>query len=125
MPTKQQPQVVDVGALNRRVQIQQQTSTQSGSGAPLQTWSTIYTAWAEISVQTSQLLYETAEFVSKVTHRITMRWTSSVVIQPNMRVIYTENTTGVVHTYNVEAILNLEQRNRMLVILAYELNANE
>lgn len=125
MPTAQKPQVVDVGNLNRRVQIQQQTSAQDLFGQPQPTWATVYTAWANISVQNSQLLYQTAEFVSKVTHRITMRWTSSIVIIPNMRVVYTEATTGVVHTYNVEALLNADQRNRMLVILAYELNANE
>ena len=125
MPTVQKPQVVDVGSLNRRVQIQQQVTAQDEFGQPQATWNTIYTAWANISVQNSQLLYQTAEFVSKVTHRITLRWTSSIVIVPNMRVIYTEATTGVVHTYNVEALLNTDQRNRMLIILAYELNANE
>jgi SPP1 family predicted phage head-tail adaptor len=116
---------MDAGGLNRRVQIQQQATTQGPTGQPLQTWNIIYTAWAAISVQKSQLLYETAQFVSKVTHRITMRWTSSLVFQPPMRAVYTEATTGVVHTYNIEAILNTDQRNRELVILAYELGANE
>ena len=125
MPTQQKPQVVDVGGLNSRVQIQQQTTAQDKFGQEQQVWTPVYTAWASISVQNSQLLYQTAEFVSKVTHRITLRWTSSIVIKPNMRVVYTEATTGVVHTYNVEALLNADQRNRILVILAYELNANE
>ena len=125
MPTQQRPQVVDVGSLNQRVQIQQQTTAQDKFGQEQQVWTPVYTAWASISVQNSQLLYQTAEFVSKVTHRITLRWTSSIVIKPNMRVVYTEATTGVVHTYNVEALLNADQRNRILVILAYELNANE
>lgn len=113
------------GALNRRIQIQQQATAQDSFGQPQQTWTTIYTAWAEISVQNSQLIYATAEFVSKATHRITLRWTSSLVVQPNMRVIYTEATTGVTHTYNVEALLNTEQRDRRLVILAYELQGAE
>lgn len=116
---------MDIGSLNRRIEIQQQTTAQDASGQQQQTWTAVYAAWASISVQNSQLLYQTAEFVSKVTHRITLRWTSSIVIQPNMRVVYTEPVTGVVHTYNVEALLNTDQRNRILVILAYELNANE
>lgn len=118
-------QVVDVGALNRRVQIQQQTATQDPFGQPQQNWTTIYTAWAKISIVKGQLLYQTAEFVSKATHLITLRWTSSVVIKANMRIVYTEATTGVVHTYNIEAPLNEDQRNRLLTVLAYELSASE
>jgi SPP1 family predicted phage head-tail adaptor len=125
MPTQQKPQVVDVGSLNSRVQIQQQTTAQDDYGAEQQVWSTVYTCWASITVERGQLLYQTAEFISKAAHRITMRWTSSVVIRPNMRIVYTEPTTGVVHTYNVEALLNTDQRNRILVILAYELNGGE
>ncbi len=113
------------GKLNRRVQIQSQTTSQDAAGQPLATWSTVYTCWASIDVQQSQLIYSTAEFISKVTHRITMRWTSSVVIQPNMRIVYAEATTGVVHTYEIEALLNDQQRNRQLIVLAYELNGAE
>lgn len=116
---------MNAGKLNRRVQIQQQATTQDSFGQETQAWTTVYTAWAEVAVQTSQLIYATAEFISKVTHRITMRWTSSIVIQPNMRAIYTEQTTGVVHTFNIEALLNVDQRNRTLILLAYELAANE
>lgn len=118
-------QVVEAGQLNRRIQIQQQATAQDSFGQPEETWTSIYTCWANISVQKSQLLYETAEFVSKITHRITIRWTSSVIIQPNMRVVYAEPVTNVTHTYNIEALMNEEQRNRQLVILAYEINANE
>ena len=107
------------------MQVQQQTSTQDTFGQQQQTWATVYTAWASISVQNSQLQYSTAEFVSKVTHRITMRWTSSIVILPNMRIVYTEPTTNVVHTYNVEALMNPDQRNRQMVVLCYEINASE
>ncbi|MBB6144720.1 SPP1 family predicted phage head-tail adaptor [Silvibacterium bohemicum] len=113
------------GKLNRRIQIQQQATTQDSLGQPQQTWTTIYTCWAEIDFQRSQLLYETSAFVSKVTHRITIRWTSSVVIQPQMRIVYTEATTGVMHVYNIEALLNTNQRNRELIAICYELDAAE
>lgn len=113
------------GKLNRRIQIQQQATTPGPLGQPSSTWTTVYTCWASIDVQNSQLIYATAEFVSRVTHLITMRWTSSVVIQPNMRIVYTEAKTGVVHTYNIEALLNTKQANRKLVALCYELNASE
>src|ERR1017187_2779301 len=112
---------MNAGKLNRRIQIQEQSTSQDVVGQELQTWTTIYTCWAAIDVQRSQMVYSTAEFMSKAVVRITMRWTSSVVIEADMRIIYTEPTTGVVHTYNVETPLNTAQGNRELVILAYEL----
>ena len=116
---------MNAGKLNRRVQIQQQTSTQDDFGQPLTQWTTVYTAWASVDVQNSQLIYSTAEFVSKVTHRITMRWTRSIIIQPNMRIVYTEPATQVMHTYNIEALLNTKQANVELVALCYELDGAE
>jgi SPP1 family predicted phage head-tail adaptor len=118
---------MDTGSLNRRIQIQSQTpgdldAFQQPTAA---SWSTVYTCWASIDVQQSQLLYSTAEFMSKVTHRITMRWTSSVVISAKQRVIYTEATTGVIHTYEIQAVLNDKQANRQLVLMCYELEASE
>ena len=113
---------MDIGKLNRRIQIQSQTPSQDAAGQELQSWSTIYTCWAEITIQKSQLIYSTAEFISKVVTRVTMRWTSSVVINPSMRIVYTEATTGVVHTYEIQAVLNTDQRNRELILMAYELD---
>lgn len=116
---------MNAGKLNRRIQIQQQTTAQDDFGQPQQIWTMVYSCWAGISVVKGQLEYQTAEFVSKATHKITIRWTRSVVILPNMRVVFTEPAVGVVHTYNVEGLLNDGQSNVELVILAYELNANE
>ena len=119
------PKSIAAGELNRRIQIQQQTNTQDAFGAPAQTWTTVYTCWANIDVQRSQLVYATEEFVSKTTHRITFRWTFSVIIVPNMRIVYTEPATGVTHIYNIEGLMNESQGNVMLIALCYELNGSE
>jgi SPP1 family predicted phage head-tail adaptor len=116
---------MDTGKLNRRIQIQTQTTTQDAFGAPLPTWTTVYTCWANIAIQNSQLIYSTSEFVSKETHRITIRWTSSVIVSPNMRIVYTKNTTGVTKTLEIQSILNPDQGDEWMVLLAYELNAQE
>ena len=94
---------MNAGKLNRRIQIQTQSTSQDAFGQELQTWTTVYTCWASIDVQRSQMVYNPSKFMSKAVVRITMRWTSSVVIEANMRILYTEPTTGVVHTYNIEA----------------------
>jgi SPP1 family predicted phage head-tail adaptor len=116
---------MQAGKLNRRIQIQSQSTSQDAMGQELQSWSTTYSCWANIDIQASQLIYSTAEFMSKVTHRITIRWTSSVVINSSMRIRYTEATTGVVHTYEIIAPLNTKQANRELVLMCYELDGVE
>ena len=118
---------MQAGKLNRRVQIQSQgTSELDAFQQPLPAdWNTVYECWASIDIQASQLLYSTAEFMSKVAYRITMRWTSSVVFSAKQRVIYKEPTTGIVHTYEIQAVLNDKQANRQLILMAYELEAKE
>jgi SPP1 family predicted phage head-tail adaptor len=117
--------VTQAGQLTRRITIQKQTTSQDSLGGLLNTWTTAYSCWANIDVQRSQLLYSTAEFIEKVTHRITVRFTKSFVFAPNMRVTYLDAATNVTHTYNIEAILNPEQGNVWLTLLAYELDGSE
>jgi SPP1 family predicted phage head-tail adaptor len=116
---------MQIGRLNRRIEIQSQTTAQDSFGQVIQTWALVYTTWASIDVQNSQLVYAPAEFAAKTIIRITFRWTSSVVIKPNMRISYTEATTGVVHTYEIEALINDRQRNRQIMALCYELDSSE
>jgi SPP1 family predicted phage head-tail adaptor len=113
--------------LNRKIAIQAETpGSVDAFGQPLpSSWTTVRTCWANIDIQNSQLVNETEAFVSKVTHRITIRWSISPVITPNTRVIYTEPYTGVVHTYNIEAVLNPQQQNFWTVLMCYELDAKE
>lgn len=125
MPAQRIEQAMDVGALNRRIQIQQQSSTRDGFGQPLLTWTTAYTAWASIDVLNAQLLNDTTGFISSATIRIVIRYTNSLVFNVGDQIIYTEATTGVVHTYQVKAVINKEQRNRQIMFLCYELNAQE
>lgn len=113
------------GKLNRRITIQTQSSTQDAAGGLVPSWSTIYTCWALIEVQESQRIFSVAEFISQTAHRITIRWTSSVILSANQRVVYTEPTTGVVHTFEIKAITNTNQANREIVIMAYEIRTQE
>lgn len=111
--------------LNRRIAIQQQSSAQDGFGQPVQTWNTVYSCWANIDVQHSQLMYETAEFVGKNTLRSTIRYTSSIVFNRGDRIQYVEEGTSNTHTYQIQSILNAEQRNIWITFLAYEINPQE
>jgi SPP1 family predicted phage head-tail adaptor len=119
------PASIAAGRLNRRIKIQAQSTTQDEVGQPVQTWNTVYSCWASVANVSGSLIYATAGFVSKISHQIALRWTSSVVIAANQRVFYTEPTTGVQHTYEIEAVLNTDQANKEIVLLAYELSGQE
>jgi SPP1 family predicted phage head-tail adaptor len=116
---------VSAGRLNRRIQIQANTTSQDAFGGVIQNWSTLYSCWANIDVQGSQLQYSTAEFISNTTYRITIRYTSSVVISPSQRVIYTDPATGIVHTYEIKGVMNDLQENKQLTLLCYSLDNKE
>jgi SPP1 family predicted phage head-tail adaptor len=111
--------------LNRRIHIQTQSTTQDAAGGLVPVWSTVYTCWASIDIQESQRVYSTAEFMSSVANRITLRWTSSVIISANQRVVYKEPTTGVVHTYEIKTVTNTKQANREIVLMCYAVKAQE
>jgi SPP1 family predicted phage head-tail adaptor len=114
-----------IGQLNRKISFLTQSSSQDAFGAPVGSWTPTYTCWANIDVQRSQLLYETAEFINKTVVRITVRWTKTVIFTPAMRISYTEPSSGVTHTYEVEAIMNDNQSNIWVTLLTYELAAQE
>lgn len=118
---------IDVGKLSRKIQIQQETpGEQDALGQPLpSSWRTVRTCWADIDIQNSQLVNETEAFISRVTHRITVRMCKSPVITPTMRVVYVDPYAGLTHTYQIEAVLNPRQENFVLLLLCYELNEGE
>src|SRR6185437_14727664 len=113
---------MQIGLLNRRVQIQQQTATQDAFGQPQQTWTTMATVWASIDIQRGALLYETSEFISKVVYRITMRYSPSLILKPSMRLIYLDAISNVTHTYEIQALWDDNTAHRQISVLAYEIN---
>lgn len=113
---------IAAGSLNRTIQIQQQSAVQDSYGQPIATWTTVWNGRASIDVQRSALIYATAEFISKVTYRINLRWMRTPIIAPSMRVVYLNPSTGITHIYNIETILNEQEGNRQLTLLCYELD---
>ena len=116
---------MNAGQLNRKINIQANTTSQDAFGGQIQNWSTLYSCWANIDVQGSQLQYSTAEFISNTTYRITIRYTNSAVISPSQRVVYTDPATGIVHTYEIKGVMNPNQQNKQLTLLCYSLDNKE
>ena len=129
--------MIPAGERNRKVQIQRIGGAPDAS-APVQTdsygqpvdtgsagWVTIRTPWAAIAPQdqrkTSQN-FQNGEFTEHVTTLITFRWSKSDRITTADRVVYTEQGSGLVHTYNINDIVNPGQRNEDIILVCTELD---
>ena len=116
---------MQAGKLNRRVAVQQQTTAQDSFGQPHQSWTTVATVWANINIQRGALQYEASQFISQVVYRITMRYSPSLVVKPNMRLVYTDEISNVTHTYTIQAVWDDDAAHKQISVLAYEQDGAE
>lgn len=68
--------------------------------------------WAAISELQGREMYKAQQFVSEVTHKINIRWRPGVVAK--MTVVFRGRT------FQIQAVLNPEMRNRELDLLCLE-----
>lgn len=85
------------GLLNRRVVVQQQSTTQDAIGQPVLSWTTFATLWADIRHSSGVESIKADALTSTVRASIRVRY--SRTITTGMRVV--EGTT----TYNIVAVL--------------------
>lgn len=85
------------GLLNRRVVVQQQSTTQDAIGQPVLTWTTFATVWADIRHSSGVESIKADALTSTVRASIRVRYTRTITT--GMRVV--EGTT----TYNIVAVL--------------------
>ena len=109
--------------LNRRIQVQTQSSGQDALGSPVNVWTTAYSCWAAINFKDGKQLFSANQFADKTTLDIIVRWISSFTFAPNQRVVYTD-ALGT-HVYNIEAISNDNQANKLVRLSVYELDGKE
>ena len=105
------------GSLRKPVQILQQTSTPDASGQPLAAWSVVRSPFAAITDLSADEPYQAGQVTSKVSHLITVRW-SSFVLQPGMRVVFGSRT------FLVQAVNNVLERNSIVRMLCLEIDGS-
>lgn len=127
MPAPQQSQqpAIDIGKLNRRVQILQRSQARDEAGGVSETWDVVAERWASIDVQYSALTYETATFISKATYRIVMRYDKELALNIADRVQNLDPSSNTPHLYEIESIVNPGQRNEQLLLLCYTLDDDQ
>lgn len=116
MPKPQSPwPSLNPGTLRHRVQLQQESTLPDSFGQPQSTWTTVLTTWARVEAISMREMFQSNQLVSQISHAITMRYQSTVPVAPGMRIVFGN------HTYKVQAINNIEERNIILRVLALEI----
>ena len=105
------------GDLRKRIQLQQRSSSQDGFGQQLTIWTTLFTSWAEIEPVSGAQLDRARSIYNETSHKVTMRWRAQlndVRVVGSYRILYANRI------FDVGASMNLEERNRTVVLLCSE-----
>jgi SPP1 family predicted phage head-tail adaptor len=108
---------IRAGQLNRRIQIQRQSTIQDSMGGPQRTWIHLATVWAGIQPLAGRELENAQRMASDITHQITVRY------QPiffDTRVVAGYRALYKARVFNIHAALNEEERNAFITLLASE-----
>jgi SPP1 family predicted phage head-tail adaptor len=100
------------GSLRHLVSIERGVETKNEFGETVAEWQELTKAYAFISPVRGDEKYMSAEKHAEVSHSISMRYIDS--ISPKDRIVYGGRV------FDIEAVLNLGERNRQLKILARE-----
>lgn len=102
------------GKLRHRIVIQQKSQTQAAGGQPVETWSTLVTAWANVEPLRGREYLEAQTQQQAVSHRITLRHPRQTVT-PEMRVKFGTRV------FEIESALNIEERDITLALMCREM----
>jgi head-tail adaptor len=119
----QDPLIIPSGALRNAIQVQSQTAgAQDANGQPTGAWNSILSCFAAIeTMRTAEQFQE--GFVSQVVHKISIRWPGpSVPILANMRVVVDPVPGGQSSMYLIQAVENVQQRNRVVRMTCLEID---
>lgn len=119
-PTNQNPLAIDAGELRHQIQIQQQSPSQSTTGAPASNWTTILQTMSKISTASSREVYQASQFTAQVSHVIKIRWPGAGVnIQGGQQVVFGSQV------FKLQTVENVLQRNRVLLLHCLEINGTQ
>lgn len=106
------PDFAEVGELRHRLTLQEATETTSAHGAVQQSWNDIATLWGAIDPLAGREGFAAQQMYASATHHIRLRYRAGIV--PKMRFAFGSRT------FEIDAVLNTEERNRELVCIATE-----
>lgn len=96
------------GSLRHRLLIESKTQAQDELNQPVDTWVAVTTVWGRIAPMKATEGYEANQNVARITHEITIRYTSAV--SENMRIVHDSRT------FYIQGIRNAEEKGVMLTL---------
>lgn len=111
------PQALPAGRLRDWVQIQSPSATQDGYGQPTDAWGAFASMMGALEAVRQRETYQTGNFSSEYTHKITVRWTG-----PNVRILRGMRAIVDGFIYLIQDVENLDTRNRVLVLHCTAIN---
>jgi SPP1 family predicted phage head-tail adaptor len=103
-----------IGALDRRVQIQQRTDTQQTDGTIRTTWSTFATVWADVNVVYGQEIERSLKTFAETQLIVVIRYRSGITV--DMQIVFDD------HTYDIRGVDDVEgRRTRYMTLWCREL----
>lgn len=97
------------GLLRKRITIQSASSARDNFGAVENTWSDVGSRWASVEPLSAGEFEVSGQTVNRKEIKFVMRYTTSITAQ--MRLVFDNEN------YNIESIININQRNRELELL--------
>jgi SPP1 family predicted phage head-tail adaptor len=111
------PLAIPPGALRYQISLQKQASAQDSFGGESTSWTTVLTVMAAMMDINAREGYQPGQFVAEVTHRISIHWPGpDIAVAGGMRVLFGSRV------FQIQAVENVQERNRVLHLKCLELN---
>jgi SPP1 family predicted phage head-tail adaptor len=110
---------LQAGKLRHRIEIVQPSGAQDTFGGISQDpalWKSVLTCWASIDAQSGRDQMAASQFMTEASYKITIRNPRDIIITKAMYVWFKKRT------FQLSAILNPDERNKMLVLMVIEIN---
>lgn len=102
---------MESGKLNKQIDIQQVTVTQSSYGEPVMTYTSfIDGVWARVDPVAGREYYQSKLLLNSIDTRFTIRYTTDEILE-NMRVVYNDKN------YNILSVINIDDANKDVVLM--------
>lgn len=100
------------GAYRQRLYVQQENPVADTGGGNVMAWVTINTVWASIEPISGKEQLQAGKLTGSTMYRLRMRYDSAIT--PAMRFMFGSRI------FNIRSILNVDERNRTMEIIAEE-----
>jgi SPP1 family predicted phage head-tail adaptor len=105
------------GKLSRRLRIERRDTTQDASNAQATSWTKVADIWGGIAAQGGREILSGAQIRPENERLITIRYWPGLTAKD--RLVYTD-AEGVEHFYNITRISDIDEKHRVVEILAVE-----